>query len=104
MDRDQVPVDRSRFVRQNPGGRIFEVKGQSLERPRQLSRRVFLISYLGRAGDQVAHSGPPQVAGEDFIWIEEITDDLLKAGEIYNQLGREIAVAGEEAGQRPILN
>ncbi len=86
MNRAAGRINHPRFVRHDPPRRIVEIQGERLERTRQLPGGVFLVVHPARAREEVAHPGPLQVGGKNLIRIEEITDDLLKAAEVVDQL------------------
>ena len=87
-------IDVSRLVRQDDCRRIVQVKRETLEGTRQLPRGVFLVGDFRRARNQISHPRPLQVVEENFLGIEEVADDLLKAAEVIHQLGSKLARHG----------
>src|SRR4030095_10980590 len=48
--------------------------------------------------------GAPEIRHELSIWIKEIADDLLKAGEVLLQIRREFRTRNEESRECPVLD
>jgi hypothetical protein len=86
------------------GSMIFEVKCQALQRPRELSGGMFRIIDFGKCVKDIFGAGATQISFEKSARIVEIADDLLKTGELFRQIGREIRTGHEEACHRTVLD
>src|SRR5436190_1748026 len=76
----------------------------SLQRARQLPRRVFRAGNLRRTSDQIAHATALEVGRKDLVRIKKITDDLVKAAEVIDQLPRKLSVTTKEARESSIFD
>ena len=91
-------------ARMHGRGVVFDVEREALQRARKLAGGVLGVVDFRVGGEQVFHARAAQVGLEKTVGIEEVADDLLKAGEIGHEIRREHGARDEEAGHRPILD
>jgi len=89
-------VDRGRVV--------FEEKCEALQRAGELLGGVRGVVEFRVGGEQVFHARAPEVGLEKAVGIEKVADDLLEAGEVFRQVGREFRARDEEAGHRRVFD
>ncbi len=109
MIRRVIPDDIARgaaiFLRgKDPRGMIFEEERELLQGPGKLAGGVLVIIHRVIRPEDILHAGAPQIAFEVAVRVVEIADDLLKTGEILDEVRREFGIRDEKARQRSILD
>ena len=105
----QVCEQRFRFGqvlgrRKDAGCGIFQPQSKLLERSGELAGRVVSFGDFRRCGNQVLDTRFSQTAPEETVRIIDVTDDLLKTGEILAERAIKSSSGTKETSQRGVVD
>jgi hypothetical protein len=87
-------------IREETRRRIAKRKTDRLQRPRQLTGRMFAVVEAGGSGEKSRGYALPHIRFENLVGIKEVTQDQIETREVIGQFTGKLAVSGEGSSER----